>query len=87
MIAGEETFAVNLFKMASAQNAVTGLTGYKPLNAEALINANPDYVVFGGGGPPWPFRFGNQSGGVENTRNGTNYGRSKNFSLSPWTWS
>ena len=54
MIAGEETFAVNLFKMASAQNAVTGLSGYKPLNAEALINANPDYVVFGGGGPHGP---------------------------------
>lgn len=51
MIAGDETFAVNLFKMVSAQNAVTDLTGFKPLNAEALINSNPDYVVFGGGGP------------------------------------
>ena len=47
MIAGSDTFAENLFKMASAQNAVPQLKGFKPLNAEALINANPDYVVLG----------------------------------------
>lgn len=51
MIAGDETFVVNLFKMASAKNAVTAIKGFKPLNTESLITANPDYVVFGNQGP------------------------------------
>ena len=47
MIAGDETFVVNLFKMAAAQNAVPQIKGFKPLNTESLITANPDYVIFG----------------------------------------
>ena len=50
MIAGSQTFAENLFKMAGSQNAVPQIKGFKPLNAEALIKADPDYVVFGNNG-------------------------------------
>jgi len=35
-----------IIEMAGTQNAVPEISGYKPLNAEALINANPDYLLF-----------------------------------------
>ena len=35
-----------LIELAGTKNAVPEIEGYKPLNAEALINANPDYLLF-----------------------------------------
>ena len=35
-----------LIELAGTKNAVPEIDGYKPLNAEALINANPDYLLF-----------------------------------------
>ncbi len=48
----------SLLEFAGAQNAVPEIQGFKPLNAESLIIANPDYVLF--------FDSGLQSlGGIE----------------------
>ncbi|MGK7390175.1 MAG: heme/hemin ABC transporter substrate-binding protein [Candidatus Cyclobacteriaceae bacterium M2_1C_046] len=35
-----------LLELSGAQNAVPEIEGYKPLNAESLIKANPDYILF-----------------------------------------
>jgi len=43
-MAGKETFA-EILNYAGAVNAVSGVDRYKPLNAEALIAANPDYLL------------------------------------------
>lgn len=41
---GSETFA-EILQYAGAENAVSNLNGYKPLNTESLISANPDYIL------------------------------------------
>lgn len=43
-IAGDETFG-EILKYTGATNAVAGVTGYKPLNTEALIAADPEYLI------------------------------------------
>jgi iron complex transport system substrate-binding protein len=43
-IAGTGTFS-EILQYAGAKNAFENVEGYKPLNAEALIAANPDYLV------------------------------------------
>lgn len=43
-IAGKGTFS-EILQYTNAQNAFENVEGYKPLNAEALIAANPDYLV------------------------------------------
>jgi iron complex transport system substrate-binding protein len=43
-VAGKETFA-EILNYAGASNAMSALEGYKPLNTEALIAANPDYLL------------------------------------------
>lgn len=43
-LAGKETFG-EIIAYAGAQNAFDNITGYKPLNTEALIAANPDFIV------------------------------------------
>jgi iron complex transport system substrate-binding protein len=45
MAAGEGTSAAAMIEMAGARNALTGFTGYKPVNAEAVLEAAPDVVV------------------------------------------
>ncbi|WP_276370495.1 ABC transporter substrate-binding protein [Chryseolinea sp. H1M3-3] len=42
--AGSETFA-EILKYAGAENAFNDIEGYKPLNTEALIKANPDFLL------------------------------------------
>lgn len=44
-VAGKDT-GFMIIEMAGTRNAVPEISGYKPLNAEALINANPDYLLF-----------------------------------------
>lgn len=41
---GKDTFA-EILKYAGAENAFANLDGYKPLNTESLISANPDYLI------------------------------------------
>ena len=43
--AGTKTFS-DILPYVGAVSAVTGVDGYKPLNAEAMIAANPDYILF-----------------------------------------
>ena len=43
--AGTNTFS-DILPYVGATSAVTGVNGYKPLNAEAIIAANPDYILF-----------------------------------------
>jgi iron complex transport system substrate-binding protein len=43
-VAGKETFS-EILNYAGAQNAFSTVDGYKPLNTEALIAANPDYIL------------------------------------------
>jgi iron complex transport system substrate-binding protein len=60
-VAGNNTFA-NILPLVNATPAVTGVEGYKPLNTEALIAANPDYLLM--------FESGVKSlGGVEGVLN------------------
>lgn len=41
---GSETFA-EILKYAGAENAFSNIEGYKALNTEAVIKANPDYLL------------------------------------------
>lgn len=43
-LAGKETFA-EIIVYAGAQNAFDNVSGYKPLNTEALIAANPEFII------------------------------------------
>lgn len=45
VVAGSKTSADAMFKLAGAENAVTGIEGYKPLNDEAAVTAAPDVIV------------------------------------------
>jgi iron complex transport system substrate-binding protein len=44
-VAGRATFS-DILPYVGAKDAVTGVEGYKPLNTEALIASNPDYILF-----------------------------------------
>jgi iron complex transport system substrate-binding protein len=41
------TAATALITLAGGQNPLTGLNGYKPLNAEALLALDPDVILYG----------------------------------------
>lgn len=41
------TAATALITLAGGHNPLTGLTGYKPLNAEALLALDPDVILYG----------------------------------------
>lgn len=43
-VAGAKTFA-SILPLAGAVSAISGVEGYKPLNAEALIASNPEYLL------------------------------------------
>ncbi|MGB1477455.1 MAG: heme/hemin ABC transporter substrate-binding protein, partial [Marinobacter salsuginis] len=45
MLAGEETAASALLDTVGADNAVSGLKGYKPVNREAILASQPDAIV------------------------------------------
>ena len=45
-VAGIETSADAMIRLAGGKNAVTEYSGYKPMNAEAIIAAAPDYILF-----------------------------------------
>jgi iron complex transport system substrate-binding protein len=45
MVGGEKTSADAMIAYAGASNAIPGLRGFKPLNPEAVIAANPDVVL------------------------------------------
>ena len=45
MVGGVGTSADAIIRLAGAENAVTGLEGYKPLSPEAAIEAAPDVIL------------------------------------------
>ncbi|MEM8950122.1 MAG: ABC transporter substrate-binding protein [Pseudomonadota bacterium] len=45
MVGGTGTSADAIIRLAGAENAVTGLDGYKPLSPEAAIEAAPDVIL------------------------------------------
>ena len=45
MVGGEKTSADAMIAYAGARNAISGLSGFKPLNPEAVIAANPDVIL------------------------------------------
>jgi iron complex transport system substrate-binding protein len=44
-LAGEETFAAELFELAGLENTATGFNDFVPLTPEALISMNPEYLL------------------------------------------
>ncbi|MCC5943325.1 MAG: ABC transporter substrate-binding protein [Bernardetiaceae bacterium] len=45
MVAGEGTQMQEMIQLAGGKNAVTGFEDFKPLTAEALVQANPDIIL------------------------------------------
>jgi iron complex transport system substrate-binding protein len=45
-VAGAETGPAELIRLAGGRNALSDITGYKPLTAEAVIAAAPDVLLF-----------------------------------------
>jgi iron complex transport system substrate-binding protein len=45
MVAGAETAAESMIALAGGVNAVTGFKEFKPINPEAIIEANPDFIL------------------------------------------
>ncbi|MVN91556.1 heme/hemin ABC transporter substrate-binding protein [Mucilaginibacter aquatilis] len=45
MVAGQNTPLEKMIQLAGGQNAVKGFNDYKPLTAEALVEANPDVIL------------------------------------------
>ena len=45
MVGGEKTSADAMIAYAGARNAISGVSGFKPLTPEAVIAANPDVIV------------------------------------------
>jgi iron complex transport system substrate-binding protein len=44
-VAGKNT-SFGILPLAGLQNVLSDIEGYKPLNTESLIQANPDYILF-----------------------------------------
>ena len=44
-VAGQQTGAEEIIRLAGGKNAVQGFTGYRALTPEALIVASPDYIL------------------------------------------
>lgn len=45
LVAGEGTPMVDMIRLAGGENAVKGITDFKPLTQEALVNSNPDVLL------------------------------------------
>jgi len=45
MVAGSETPAAEMLRLAGATNAIDAFTGFRPISAEAVIAAHPDFIV------------------------------------------
>ncbi|TCT10625.1 iron complex transport system substrate-binding protein [Tepidamorphus gemmatus] len=45
LAAGDGTSAATMIELAGATNALTGFTGFKPVNNEAILEAAPDVIV------------------------------------------
>lgn len=50
LVAGKDTSADSMIKMAKATNAISQFSGFKPLTSEAVVSANPDIILMVNGG-------------------------------------
>ena len=48
VVGGRETSANDVIALAGGQNVASTFDGWKPMNAEAIIAANPDYILMSG---------------------------------------
>ncbi|GGA20078.1 heme/hemin ABC transporter substrate-binding protein [Neptunicoccus cionae] len=48
LVGGQETSASDIIELAGGTNAAAAFAGWKPMNAEALIAANPDFILMSG---------------------------------------
>ncbi|WP_407965178.1 heme/hemin ABC transporter substrate-binding protein [Bartonella sp. C271] len=46
MVSGTDTAADGMIKLSGGINAISDYKGYKLLNNEALLNSNPDFILF-----------------------------------------
>jgi len=44
-VAGKDTAADDIIRLAGGRNAISGYTGYKPLTAEAAVSAAPEIIL------------------------------------------
>ncbi len=44
-VAGRGTSAAAMIELAGAENAITGFEGFKPMSAEAVVEAEPDVIL------------------------------------------
>lgn len=51
MAAGENSAADGMIGLAGGRNALSRFSGYKPVNAEAILTANPDVIIMMSTGP------------------------------------
>jgi len=61
MVAGHETPAAEMLRLAGADNAIDAFAEFKPISAEAVIEARPDFIVI-------PSRGLESIGGAEGLR-------------------
>ncbi|WP_057936787.1 heme/hemin ABC transporter substrate-binding protein [Algoriphagus resistens] len=45
-IAGDKTFASEMFKLAEIEGSATGFDEFAPMTPESLVSMNPEYLVF-----------------------------------------
>ena len=45
-IAGDKTFASEMFKLAKIEGTATGFDEFAPLTPESLVSMNPEYLIF-----------------------------------------
>lgn len=45
-VAGDKTFATEIFKLANLEGTATGFDEFVPLTPESLVQMNPEYLVF-----------------------------------------
>lgn len=45
-VAGDKTFATEIFKLAKLEGTATGFDEFAPLTPESLVQMNPEYLVF-----------------------------------------
>lgn len=45
-VAGDKTFATEIFKLASLETTATGFDEFAPLTPESLVQMNPEFLVF-----------------------------------------
>ena len=44
-VSGQNTSVDQLIQLAGGKNAIQGFSDFKPLTTEALVSANPDYIL------------------------------------------